>query len=173
MRFEKILLLAIVLTAVLTTGGCGYRLATKRGNAGAGRTIAVPTFTNVTTNYRVEQRVSEALRRELIQRTRFKVVSGETGDVLISGDVLGYGAFPTTITAGKASSYTISLTMRVVVKDTHTGEILFQNPAWTFRENFELAPNSAEFVPEEPAAVDRVSSSFASSLVATLLAVKP
>jgi len=60
-----------------------------------------------------------------------------------------------------------------VVKDTHTGEVLFQNPSWTFRENFELAPTSTEFVPEEPAAVDRVSKSFASSLVAALLSRTP
>jgi len=169
MRFAKILVLALV----LTTGGCGYHLANKGANAGTGKTIAVPTFSNVTTNYRVEQRVSEALRRELIQRTRYKVVSSEAGDVLVTGDVIQYTAFPTTITAGKASSYTISLTIRVVVKNTLTGEILFQNPAWTFRENFELAPNSVEFVPEEPAAVDRVASSFASSLVATMLSRTP
>ncbi len=169
MRIAKILVLAIV----LAMGGCGYRLANKRANAGAGKTIAVPTFTNVTTVYRVEQRVSEALRRELIQRTQYKVVSGDVGDVLVSGDLLGYGAFATTITAGKASSYTISLTMRIVVKDTHTGQVLFQNPSWTFRENFELAPTSTEFVPEEPAAVDRVSKSFASSLVAALLSRTP
>jgi hypothetical protein len=169
MRFAKILVLAIILIA----GGCGYRLANKRANAGAGKTIAVPTFTNTTTNYRVEQRVSEALRRELIQRTRYKVTSGEAGDVLVSGDLLQYTAFPTTITAGKASSYTISLTIRIVIKDTRTGEVLFQNAAWTFRENFELAPTSAEFVPEEPAAVDRVASSFASSLVAALLTRTP
>jgi len=169
MRIAKILVLAIV----LTSSGCGYHLANKPANAGAGKTIAVPTFTNVTTVYRVEQRVSEALRRELVQRTRYKVVSGEAGDVLISGDLLQYTAFPTTITAGKASSYTISLTIRIVVKDTHTGEVLFQNPAWTFRENFELAPTSTEFVPEEPAAVDRVSKTFASSLVAALLSRTP
>jgi len=54
---------------VLISGGCGYQLATKRANAGNGKTIAVPTFTNSTTTYRVEQRLSESLRRELIQRT--------------------------------------------------------------------------------------------------------
>jgi hypothetical protein len=148
-------------------------MATKRANAGDGRTIAVPTFTNSTTTYRVEQRVSEALRRELVRRTRYKVVSGSDGDVVVSGEVRSYGAFPNTITAGRASSYIISVELRIVVTDTRSGKILFQNPSWTFRENFELAPTSAEFVPEEPAAVDRVAVSFASSLVATLLNRNP
>jgi hypothetical protein len=165
MRFAKL----VLMTVILFSGGCGYRLATKKANAGDGRTIAVPTFTNSTTSYRVEQRISEALRRELVRRTKYNVVSGATGDVVVSGDVRSYGAFPNTITAGRASSYIISVELRITVTDTRSGEVLFQNPNWTFRENFELAPNSAEFVPEEPAAVDRVGSNFASSLVAYLL----
>jgi Lipopolysaccharide-assembly len=169
MRFAKLVLPVLI----LMFGGCGYQLATKRANAGEGRTIAVPTFTNFTTTYRIEQRMTESLRRELVQRTRYKVVSGSSGDVLVSGEVLGYGAFPNTIIGGKASSYTITVGLRVVVTDTRTGEVLFQNPSLSFRENFELAPNSAEFVPEEPAAVDRVAGAFASSLVASLISRKP
>jgi|SRR6185295_3782896 len=169
MRFVKLVLPVLI----LISGGCGYRLATKRANAGAGSTIAVPTFLNATTTYRVEQRISEALRHELVQRTRYKVVSGSTGDVVVSGTVIGYVASPATITAGRASSYVISLNLKIVVTDTRSGEVLFQNPSWTFLENFELAPNSAEFVPEEPAAVDRVGATFASSLVAFLLNRKP
>ena len=47
--------------------------------------------------------------------------------------------------------------------------VLFQNDHWVFREVFELGQNSAEFVPEDPAAVDRLARRFASSLVASLL----
>ena len=169
MRFVK-LVLPIVF---LISGGCGYKLATKRANAGEGRTIAVPTFTNLTTTYRVEQRLSEALRRELIQRTRYKVVSGPSGDVLVSGEVLRYGASPSTILSGRASSYIISVEVKIVVTDTRSGEVLYQNPDMRFQENFEMAPKSAEFVPEEPAAVDRVAGTFAASLVAALINPKP
>lgn len=165
MRFAKLVLPVFL----LVLGGCGYQLATKRGNAGDGRTIAVPTFTNSTTTYRVEQRLSETLRRELVRRTRYKVVSGPSGDVVVTGEVRSYGAYPNTITAGRASSYIISVELRIVVTDARSGEVLFENPSWSFQENFELAPNSAEFVPEEPAAVDRVATRFASSLVASLL----
>ena len=165
MRFVKLVLPILMLLC----SGCGYQLATKQANAGAGRTIAVPTFANSTTTYRVEQRLSESVRRELVHRTRYKVVSGGSGDVVVSGEVLGYAAFPRTITAGRASSYIISVELRIIVMDTRSGKELFRNDHWTFQENFELAPNSAEFVPEEPAAVDRVAATFASSLVAALL----
>jgi hypothetical protein len=158
---------------ILIFGGCGYKLTTKRANAGDGRTIAVPTFSNVTTTYRVEQRLSESLRRELVQRTRYKVVSGDSGDVLVSGEVLSYGASPSTIISGRASSYIISVGVRIVVTDTRSGEILYQNPNMRFQENFEMAPNSVQFVPEEPAAVDRVAATFAASLVASLINRNP
>jgi hypothetical protein len=169
MRFVKL----VVLLSILISGGCGYRLATKRGNAGEGRTIAVPTFTNSSTTYRVEQRLSESLRRELIQRTRYKVVSGPSGDVVVSGEVLRYGAAASTIISGRASSYIISVELKIVVTDTRSGEVLYQNPYMRFQENFEMAPNSSEFVPEEPAAVDRVAGTFAASLVAALINPKP
>jgi len=154
---------------LLISAGCGYQLATKRANAGSGRTIGVPTFTNSTTTYRVEQRLSESLRHELIRRTKYRVVSEAAGDVVVTGEVLDYRASPNTITAGKASSYVISVNLRIVVTDIRSGEVLFRNDAWTFQENYELAPNSADFVPEEPAAVDRLGTTFASSLVAALL----
>jgi hypothetical protein len=165
MRFVKL----VVPLLILISGGCGYKLATKRANAGEGRTIAVPTFTNSSTTYRVEQRLSESLRRELIQRTRYKVVSGPSGDVLVSGEVLRYGAAASTIISGRASSYIISVELKIVVTDTRSGEVLYQNPNMSFQENFEMAPNSSGFVPEEPAAVDRVAGTFAASLVAALI----
>ena len=169
MRFVKLCLPLLILVC----GGCGYKLTTKQANAGEGRTIAVPTFSNTTTTYRVEQRLSDALRRELVQRTKYKVATGESGDVLVTGEVLRYSASPSTINSGRASSYIISVEVRIAVTDTRSGEVLYQNPSMRFQENFEMAPNSVQFVPEEPAAVDRVAATFASTLVASLINRKP
>jgi hypothetical protein len=169
MRFVKLTLPFLL----VIFGGCGYRLATKPSHAGAGKTIAVPTFTNLTKSYRIEQRFSDVVRSELVRRTKFKVTSAEPGDVLISGEVIGYGAFPNIIVAGRASTYTISVDMRIVITEVQSGKVLYRNDDWTFHENFELASNSADFVPEEPAAVERVARTFASSLVAALLNTTP
>ena len=57
-------------------------------------TIAVPTFINRTTTYRVEQRITDAVRQELIKRTRYKVVPEESGDVVMAGEVLSFIAVP-------------------------------------------------------------------------------
>ena len=150
--------------------GCGYRLANKNFGGGEGQTIAVPTFTNGTTTYRIEQRLTEAVRQELIRRTRFKVVPTTSGDLVMSGEVLNYAAVPVIFNQqGRGSAYTMLVDMNVRVTNTKTGEVVFQNDRWTFREVFELSQSSAEFVPEDTAALDRLARRFAASLVATVM----
>jgi outer membrane lipopolysaccharide assembly protein LptE/RlpB len=150
--------------------GCGYRLANKNFGAGDGRTIAVPAFTNKSTTYRIEQRMTEAVRQEIIRRTRFKVVPDTTGDLVMSGEILSYSAVPVSFNPqGRGSTYTMLVDLNVRLTDTKTGKIVFQNDHWTFREIFELSQSSADFVPEDTPALDRLARRFASSLVATVM----
>lgn len=130
----------------------------------------MPTFANKTTTYRIEQRVTEAVRQELIRRTRFKVVPQATGDLVMAGEVLNYAAVPVIFNQqGRGSAYTMLVDMSVRLTDTKTGKVVFQNDRWTFREVFELSQSSAEFVPEDTAALDRLARRFASSLVASAM----
>jgi outer membrane lipopolysaccharide assembly protein LptE/RlpB len=159
-----------ILFVCLFLGGCGYRLANKNLGGGDGRTIAVPTFSNRTTTYRIEQRMTEAVRQELIRRTRFKVVPDTSGDLVMTGEVLNYAAVPVIFNQqGRGSAYTMLVDLNVRLTDSKTGKVVFQNPRWTFREVFELSQTPAEFVPEDTAALDRLSRRFASSLVASVM----
>jgi len=168
---RKFLVIAFL---ALATTGCGYRIAGKKLNGGEGRTIAIPTFANRTTTYRIEQRLTEAVRREFIRRTRFNVVPAETGDVVVAGEVLTFAAVPIIFNEqGRGSSYSILVDLNVKLTDTKTGAVLFQNNRWTFRDVFELAQNSAGFVPEDTPAIDRLARRFASSLVASVLRAQP
>jgi len=160
--------------SVVAASGCGYRLAGKNLNNGEGRTVAIPTFANRTTTYRIEQRLTEAVRREFVRRTRFKVVPVEAGDLVVTGEVLSFTAVPIIFNQqGRGSSYSILVDLNVRLTDTMTGMVLFQNDRWTFRDVFELAQNSNEFVLEDTAATDRLARRFASSLVASVLHSKP
>ena len=135
--------------------------------------MAVPTFLNKTTTYKIEQRLTEEVRRELIRRTRFKVVPENTGDYVMTGEVLAFGAVPIIFDPqGRGSAYTMLVDLNIRVMETQTGKVVFQNPRWTFREVFELSPNSSEFVPEDTAAQERLAQRFASSLVASLMHTK-
>ena len=160
----------LIIFLCLLPYGCGYRLAGKQLNEGAGRSIAVPTFANRTTSYKVEQKLAEEVRRELIRRTHFKVTPENTGDVVVIGEVLNYNAVPVIFDQeGRGSAYTILVDLSVRVTESQTGKVLFRNDRWTFREVFELAQHSSEFVPEDPAAVERLARRFASTLVASLI----
>jgi len=142
-------------------------------NAGKGQTIAVPTFTNTTSTYRIEQRLTEAVRQELIRRTQFSVVPDNQGDVVMAGEVLSYIAIPVIFNRqGRGSSYTMVVDMNVRVTETKTGKVLFRNDRFSFRDVYELAQSSSEFVPEDPAALDRLARRFASSLVASVMHAK-
>src|SRR5688572_25598007 len=125
------------LLLLLLVSGCGYRLAARKGGAGEGRTIAVPTFANATNGYRIEQHLSEAVRRELVRKTRYHVTTESAGDVVVAGEVRGYGSTPTVFAGGRASQYAIALQLKVVVTDTSTGKVLFQNDNWDFRDSFQ------------------------------------
>ena len=167
MKFGKLVFTA-VLVALLA--GCGYRLAARKGDAGAGQYIAVPTFANSTSNYRIEQSISEAIRKELARNTHYKVTSGDTGDLVLRGEVLGYGTTPTVLDeGGRAAQYAVSIVLKVLVTETATGKHLFQNDAMVFRETFQLSRAAGDFVPEDPAALQRLATQFASSLTANLV----
>ena len=164
-----------LLLSLFFLSSCGYRLAARKEDLGKGRTIAVPTFANKTREggYRIEQRISEAVRKELVRKTNYHVTSESAGDVVIAGEVLGYGSTPAVLVDGRASQYAISVQLKVVVTDTQTKKVLFQNDAWDYRDSFQLSSTAGDFVPEDPAALERLADRFASSLVASLLHNQP
>src|SRR5262245_11466397 len=107
----RIAALSLILIAL---SSCGYRLANTSLGGGTGRTISVPTFTNRTTTYRSEQRMTEAVRQELIRRTGFKVIQEPGGDLAMTGEVLSYGAVPVIFNQqGRGSAYTMVVDMTV------------------------------------------------------------
>src|SRR6266550_1652019 len=106
----------------LFLSGCAYRLANKNVNGGQGQTMAVPTFTNKTTTYRIEQRLTEAVRQELFRRTKYRVVPDDTGDVVMSGEVLSYLAVPVIFNPqGRASAYSMLVDLKIRIAETKTG----------------------------------------------------
>lgn len=154
--------------------GCGYRLAGSGIDLGAGQTLAVPVFVNRTTDYKIEQRLTEAVRRELIQRTRYEVLPDSAGDVVLSGEVLRVTQTPIIFTSqGRGTAYTVAVEVHVTMTDSRDGSVLFEGRNWVFREVFELSNDSETFVPEDAAAMERLAARFASSLVASLFHTRP
>ena len=167
MHFQRLAVSALFIT---TLAACGYRLAARKGDVGAGQTIAVPTFGNTTNSYRIEQGVSEAIRRELARNTHYKVTSLDSGDVVVKGEVVSYSISPTVFDErGRATQYVLALQLKLLVTESSTGKELFRHDGLALRDTFQLSQVAAEFVPEEPAALNRMAERFASMIVAALV----
>lgn len=155
------------------SAGCGYHTA---GHAAqlpeTVTTIAVPAFKNETLTYRIDQMLTASVVREFTTRTRYHIISdpGDSADATLRGTVLSTAATPLTYdtASGRAASVMIVVSMNVVLTDRH-GKVLYQNPAYLFREQYEVSQDLTSFFEEDSPAFRRLSQDFARTLVSNIL----
>jgi hypothetical protein len=175
-RAARLSLVALLAAAPLGLG-CGYSLAGRGAFLPAYiRNIGVPPFTNNTTVFDVDRRVTEQVRRELTGRGKYKVFPIEAGnDAVLTGEISSISIVPVTFNQQQqASRYALILSARVEFKDLKTGKVLWSNPAMQFREEFEPSTgtsitDASAFFGQDTNAMDRVASEFARSVVSALL----
>jgi outer membrane lipopolysaccharide assembly protein LptE/RlpB len=159
---------------ILLLSGCGYHTpAHARVNLSSGiSTVAVPIFVNKTQSYRAEQILTEAVVREFISRSPYRVVTDDDGtaDAVLHGTVVNSNVYPLTYDSqtGRQSSAIVQITVDVRLVDKH-GKTLFQNANYSFREQYQVSREVTSFFDESPPAVDRLSRDFARTLVAEIL----
>lgn len=157
----------------LLLGGCGYRVA-GRGNRlpATLKTIAVPALENRTTRYRIEQRLTEAVVRELLARTSYRVVPDPSGaDAVLRGEITGLESSAVifdTVT-GRATTMLVTVRAQVRLVERETRKTLYQNDNFVFREPYEISTNVASFFEEQDLALERLARDFSARLVAALL----
>lgn len=164
---------AVLLAVALVGSGCGYRVA-GRGSAlpKHWKTLAVLVLENHTTQYRLEQRLTEALVRELLTRTRYRVVaSAEGADAVLSGEVRSLEASAVLFDAatGRATTMVVTVVTSVRLVDATTQKEIYRNDNFLFREQYEISTDVPSFFEEQDPALERLARDFASRLVAVLL----
>jgi outer membrane lipopolysaccharide assembly protein LptE/RlpB len=161
-----------LLVMLALTSGCGYRTTSRTNSLPQVHTLAVPTFTNRTQAYRIEQILTSAVVRELTTRTHYKIVHEESGDAdaTLKGFVVTTQTAPVTYDSvtGRASTELVTVSMKVTLVDKK-GTVLFENPNYVFREEYQISGQVSSFFDEESPALDRLSRDFARSLVSTIL----
>ena len=170
--------IVLLLCAAVVSSGCGYALA------GQGsflpdyiQTIGVPLFENTTTVFEIEQSLTQQVRSEFIGRGSYRVVAAETGvDAVLAGTIVEITITPATFTAGQqASQYIFTLRAAIEFRDLTTGEIIWENPALTFSDAYEVASggggplDASTFFGQQSNAVERVARDFASTVVSSIL----
>ncbi|HQR44729.1 MAG TPA: LptE family protein [Thermoanaerobaculia bacterium] len=165
--------LAVLAAAAALLGGCGYSLVgTGKGTLPeAVRTVWVPAFVNDTPVVGMEQRLTTAVLRELSARGRLRPApSLEQADAVLSGRITAYSLQPVRFDAqGRALEYQVMITARLTLTDRKTEKTLFDDPAFLFRQPYNVPVTDSSYFNPELLAIDRMSQPFARSVVATIL----
>ena len=152
---------------------CGYHVAGKADLVPKSvKTIAVPAFTNVTTRYKLTDRLPEAITREFISRTRYKIVTDPgQADAVLNGTVVNYVAYPTVFDqrTGRASGLQVNVTMQVTLTERSTGKVLFTRPSFESHQRYEISLDSRQYFEESDTALERLSRDVARDVVSAIL----
>jgi hypothetical protein len=171
--------LLTVLAGAGASASCGYSLA-GRGSFLPDyiRVIAIPLFLNRTPIVTVEQPFTEKVRIEFQSRGRYRITPNEEGaDGVVRGDIIAISLAPVAFTnAQLASRYRFTVTVSVKFDDLQQKKTLWENPALSFSDEYELASatniqlaQGAAFLDQERVAIDRLSTDFARSVVQAIL----
>ena len=165
--------IASLLALLLFTTACGYHTP---GNAvllpSDLHTIYVPGIVNASQTYHIGQTFTEAVVQELRARTNYRIVTTNDGtaDATLSGTITSVYIAPLTYdsVSGRISSslVVVALNANLTAKN---GKVLWSNPNFLYREQYQESVNVASFFEESAPAVQRMANSFAKTLVANIL----
>jgi outer membrane lipopolysaccharide assembly protein LptE/RlpB len=161
------------LALVLASASCGYHTAGHSVQLPENvKTIAVTAFVNQTREYRIEQLLTSSVVREFGTRTHYHILNNtsDSADATLRGTVLSASSTPLTYNSatGQAASVLVVVSMSVSLTDRQ-GKVLYQNPSYLFREQYEVSQDLTSFFEENSPAFRRLSQDFARTLVSNIL----
>lgn len=161
--------------ACLGIASCGYHVV---GTTNAlvpkdVHTIAIPAFSNGTVRYKLTDLLPEAIGREFITRTHYKLVDNpDQADAILKGTVITYIAYPTLIdqSTGRTSGLQVNVTLQVSLVERSTGKIIYTRPNFEAHQRYELSTTSnAQYFDESNSSLQRLSRDVARDLVSSIL----
>jgi hypothetical protein len=164
---------AFLLAPLLLVGGCDYHTVGAAAHLPLGvHTLAIPAFRNSTQSYQTEAVFTQAVIQEFTSRTSLRIVAGDDADAdaTLHGAIVNFSIIPLTYdnTTGQTSSYLVTIVTRLTLTDRQ-GKVIWQNPSYTFRQQYEQTQDLASFIQEDSAATRRLAKEFASAAVADIL----
>ena len=156
---------------LITQFACGYRVASRNRIAPNIGTLAVLPLENKTTTFEVEQILTRSLMRAFVEKSSYDVVSDSSqADAVLRGVISDVSADP--VIFGEAtfgSTFLVTLTGRVELRERETARVLFENNNFIFREQYVINVDVRNFFSELNPALGRIADDFASSVVTTIL----
>jgi outer membrane lipopolysaccharide assembly protein LptE/RlpB len=164
---------ALAAGSILLSVACGYQVAGTATRLPPDiKTIAIPVFTNKSTRFRIEQRVSAAVTHEFIERTSYRVTPDIAGaDAELKGTInsVHSGVLTFDPNTGRATTFQIQVAANVQLIDLHTKKVVFSNPNYIFREQYQVSQSTSALYEESEPALNRLSQDFARTLVTDII----
>ena len=166
-----------VIAAALSGASCGYALA-GRGSFLPDyiKTLGIPMFGNATPYQSVEQLFTQKVRLEFQSSRLYTVVPSDQGvDGVVRGEISSISLQPVGLNDQQlASRSRVTVMVKVRFEDVKEGKTLWENPALSFSDEYELVnPSSGQdvsaFVGNDRVAMDRLSTDFARTVVSAIL----
>jgi hypothetical protein len=166
-----------VFAAGVSTASCGYALA-GRGSFLPDYivTLGIPMFTNTTPFQTVEQLFTQKVRLEFQSSRRYTVVTTDQNvDGIVRGEITGISLSPVGLNDQQlASRVRVTVSVKVAFEDVKAQKTLWENPALSYSDEYDLATPSggtdvAAFIGNDRVAFDRLSTDFARAVVSAIL----
>ncbi|MDE3168794.1 MAG: LptE family protein [Acidobacteriota bacterium] len=132
----------------------------------------MPTFKNDTVQYRIEQRFTEAVIREFITRTKYRIVSDPaSADAVLRGEILSIDTSPVLFdaTTGQVTTMLVTVHAKIALSGADAAKPVYANNDMVFRSEYQIPSNVNTFFQQEDPALERMARDFASNLVANIL----
>jgi hypothetical protein len=159
-----------------TLSACGYALVGRGGGFDPSiKRLGVPLFRDVTGQSNLDQKITQKVIEELLRRGKVDIVQTIDGvDAILDGEIVGYQVVPVGFSGGgtgatTASRYAITVTAKVRYYKPGEPLPIWQNDAFSFRDEYDMGSNPSTFFDREGQGVERLAQAFARSLVSAML----
>ena len=172
-----IAMIALLPFVLILNQSCGYRVRSSIGRLPEDmKSIGIPTFKNLTNEFKIEQVITSALLKEFTTSTTGRVDSSNSGvDLVLLGEIRSLDALPviyrTQNVGEKTFGSAFQITLRVSVKliRQRDSTVIWRNDDFVFRERYILNTNVRDFFSEENPALERLAKNFSSGLASAIL----
>jgi outer membrane lipopolysaccharide assembly protein LptE/RlpB len=156
--------LVAVAVVALGLGGCGYSL---RGHVPPHiKTVAVPIFTNRTTEPAVEGLLTRAIVEAFSTNGRLRVVKPEDADAILEGEVTGYSLDSIAFDPrANVRQYRLTVTLNLKFRDVKRNTMLFEQVGFQERADFQVQSAVADTISREESALRTAAVDIARSVV--------
>src|SRR5580700_8021106 len=148
--FRRYIALAAIIALLTLSAACGYHTA---GNSGPRlpsdlRTMYVPGIVDASLTYHIGQTFTEALIKELRERTNYRIITSNDGtaNAVLTGTITSVYIAPLTFDSatGRVSTSLVAVTMNAKLAQ-NDGTVLWSNPNFLYREQYQESVDPASF----------------------------